>query len=358
MARPDLTSVDDLYRYTVESLKTGDFQEAALITRQVLQQSPGNTDFLSICEQVLEQVPGQPFFSIILGEIFENAGEIEKAKSQYMSILQPKETGVHWVTAMQAMVRLGVLEEHRSHHWIFLACAPKTASTFLASVLREVSGRPLVNFVYANEDNERDLYPPAMVSYATVDSIISTHLLPTGPNIRLLKEYGVKPTVLTRNLFDTTVSIFDHLKKENDLGALIGPVTNTYHEMSDEDKLNYIIDFALPWYFKFYAGWKRMSVLHELNVHWLTYQEVVQDSADVVRNIGSFYGLDFDSEKISQAVDSVRGSSQSRFNQGVKGRGLKTLSSEKAMRICRYARYYPDIDFSGLGISRDCEHVT
>ena len=64
--------------------------------------------------------------------------------------------------------------------------------------------------------------------------------------------------------------------------------------------------------------------------------------------ICDYLGLDVSDDEISAALGTARDRG-SRFNKGVSGRG-QSLSEDLKNRIRAYADYYPDVDFSSIGI--------
>ena len=162
-----------------------------------------------------------------------------------------------------------------------------------------------------------------------------------------MKEFAIRPTILTRDIRDCLESLRDHLENESaDIPVL--KVSNNFRDLPVERQLDMVIDFAGPWYVRFVASWSAA----EIERLWVRYEDLVADAAGTIARVGQFHNLDLPPDKIDDAVNALgqRGNAQLRFNKGVEGRGRQLMTSEQQGRIARLLDYYPEIDRSLVGI--------
>ena len=71
-----------------------------------------------------------------------------------------------------------------------------------------------------------------------------------------------------------------------------------------------------------------------------------------MKDVLEFAGISKTDDEIAGAVGIEQGSEteKTRKNVGIKGRGELTLNEEQQARIRKYAEYYPDVDFSRMGL--------
>lgn len=232
---------------------------------------------------------------------------------------------------------------------VFIACAPKSGSTFLKKLLLEATGFRDVFSVYAGLQNEQDLDLPQLAQFARNDTVTQQHCRASEANIHLMQAFGIRPLVLVRDIFDTAMSLRDFYDG--------GFVYSTFFErdryiaLDDRQRLDLIIDFVVPWYFQFVASWQRAERDQRLNVMWVDYADVVGQTEHTLRTILAFHGLDLSDERVRQVIDArVRDKRGNRFNRGTAGRGSTGLDAEQRSRIVSLARHFPGVDFSRLGL--------
>jgi hypothetical protein len=252
----------------------------------------------------------------------------------------------------------------RRRESVFLACMPKSGSTFLKRALLEVTGFSPAYLSYAFERNEQDLYFPALVDHWNIATVTQQHVRATGPNLKLMHWFGIRPVILVRNLFDTVVSIRDYLFAETVVsirdylfaeGFQKFPslyVTERMADLSPERQLDLLITHALPWYFNFYVSWFDSCRTGSIDAMWLSYDDLIQDWPAGIRTVLEFYGIPASEEHIRTALEHLRSGDPSdiRLNVGMTGRGAG-LSEAQRDRIREQAAFYPWVDFTRIGIT-------
>ena len=139
---------------------------------------------------------------------------------------------------------------------IYLACFPKSGSTFLNQFLcsllkwERVSGAPVS---MGGAHNEQNILESRLKIIVGGNVVVQQHTKGTLRNVQLMKKYNISPTVLVRNIFDIVVSVHDHIENEDDKGPAVY-IHPEYHQMTFTEKIDFLIFNALPWYFSFFVS--------------------------------------------------------------------------------------------------------
>lgn len=230
---------------------------------------------------------------------------------------------------------------------IFISALPKSGSTFLVKVLAQITGYQTF-FLGYHQLNEQDLYLPNLIDAWSMNVISHQHTRPSAPNLALMEQFAIRPVILTRNVYDATVSLTDHLERESAETPLLN-VPDDFMQRERSVRLDMVIDLALPWYIRFAADWRQAKWAKE-DFLWLRYEDLIQDGTAAVARILAFHGLTAEDAAIEQALVQVRGEG-SRLNKGVAGRGSEELNLAQKARINDLTRHYPEVDFSCLGLA-------
>lgn len=234
----------------------------------------------------------------------------------------------------------------RRAHCLFVTALPKSASSYLTSLLAAATGYIPYSLV-ADHANEQDLDLTRLVDSWSMNCVSHHHTRVTPANLRLIAEFGIKPVILTRNVFDCMVSLRDHLVRENQVTPLVS-VGSDYPDWPPERQLDLVVDLAAPWYFRFVAGWQTASV----KALWIDYNAVVDAPTEAAQRIFNFHDIAISEARIADAVQAVGkgGAATIRFNRGEKGRGCRLLSTAQQDRLRALGRHFPQTDLGPLGI--------
>lgn len=232
---------------------------------------------------------------------------------------------------------------------IFITCTPKSGSTFLKNILVGVTGFHDVFSVFAALQNEHELDLPQLVKFGNVNTVTQQHVRASEANIQLMQAFAIKPVVLVRNIFDTVVSLLDFYRQ--------GFTFSTFFEreeflaFDEEQQIDLLIDYAVPWHFQFVASWNRAERDRRLEVFWLTYDEMIKNKPTAVERVLNFYGISSPLREIRRQIDLIEFEKEkNRFNKGIVGRGKTALSKKQKDRVVGLARHFPSTDFSLLGL--------
>jgi hypothetical protein len=240
-----------------------------------------------------------------------------------------------------------IMPEQLGRH-IFIACAPKSGSSFLKNLLVNLSGYVDAFMVASPGQFEQELYLPTLQATAHLDTVTQQHARASDANIHLMQAFGIKPVVLVRNIFDSVMSLLDFY----DRGAFQNSYFRGDWQTLDADtKIDLLIDNLVPWYFQFVASWALAERQKRVDVRWLTYEELIADKTTNILKVLEFYGLGAARRGVEQRIREIESEGRKiRFNKGVTGRGKTGLSDRQKERIRSLARYYPATDFSRIGL--------
>ena len=238
------------------------------------------------------------------------------------------------------------VEEPGRH--VFIACVPKSGSTFLKNILVSITGYRDAFMVYTPGQFEQDLYLPILDSVAGLDTVTQQHCRASDANVQMMQAFGIKPVVLVRNIFDCVISLLDFYNG----GAFANSFFRAdYRSLDEETRIDLLIDNLVPWYFEFVASWSLVEKQGRLDTLWLSYEDVIHDKPKAVKKVLGFYGLSAPLRGIVGRIGEIETEKRAtRFNKGVAGRGESMLSDTQKQRIVSYARYYPTTNFSRIGL--------
>jgi len=230
---------------------------------------------------------------------------------------------------------------------ILISCFPKSGSTLLLKILCKTTGFQSCPMVFEYGGNEQDLFLPSIIDAYSMDTVTQQHVRATNTNLRLIKNYGFKVVILTRNIFDTLISLHDHLLSES-LDIPMGYLDESYRKLTFEQRLDFLVDVVTPWYFNFYASWSKVNTyLAPNDFLWITYDELINDKNKTISRLLSKFDFYDDKEKILSTLVEIK-NEDTRLNVGISGRGRQMLNDCQERRIFELARRYPDIDFSSI----------
>jgi len=246
-----------------------------------------------------------------------------------------------------------------------VACMPKSGSTFLTEAIANLPGMRRARLVPAHERREQEI-STSRLDLEIQKSLVmreiwrsdrellggrpprgfvgQLHLRYSQPTHDIIERYQLTPVVLVRNIFDVVVSLRDHIADTSPNMAM-AYVTDEMRTWPPERMFAFIADMVIPWYLNFFVCWAQ-SDSHLL----ITYEEMTADPEGTLGRIADHAGMNVRPPACKAAVD-VAGvdKTKTRFNQGVAGRG-EQLPAEARARILESIAYYPDVDFSMIGI--------
>ena len=245
---------------------------------------------------------------------------------------------------------------------IYLFCMPKSGSSFLTATIRELTGFKVVYSKYSVAGQNENLYLPNMLLTLNTNSFDKNHMHATDANMGLIDLFSIHPIILVRNIFDVLISYYDHLnmdrvKKTASYSgqanmAFLNFINERYYDLSDETKLDMLVDMAAPWDIKFYVSWYDKTIARGGDSLWITYEEFISNKIETVQKMLEIYKIEKSNTEIMAVLRMIDKNKEKTtgFNKGVSGRGKKILSDEQRNRIVKMTQYYPWVDFARIGL--------
>ena len=231
---------------------------------------------------------------------------------------------------------------------IFIACLPKSASTFLKNLLLKLTGYRELFAVYAAGQTEHEIYLPTLREFAHLDTVTQQHCRASDANIHLMQAFGIRPVVLVRNIFDSVMSLLDFY---NNGAFKTSYFRADWPKLEEEKKIDLLIEHVIPWYFQFVASWDQAEREKRVELRWLSYEELIANKCSTVLKLLEFYGLGASRGNVEKIISEVESDGRkNRFNKGVMGRGRSVLSDQQKECLRKLARYFPSTDFSRVGL--------
>lgn len=231
---------------------------------------------------------------------------------------------------------------------ILLAAFPKSGSTWLTSIIAEVPGFKVVPLVRMGDRREMEIDMEKLVVFHRLNYVSRLHLKYSLPTQELITNFGLRPVVLVRNIFDVIVSFRDHIinglnRKDSSAHFPMIWVDEDFNKLDPAQRLEFIVDLAIPWYISFYLSWNecRDKIL-------ITYEDLHRDTEGTVKSLLNALEISASDEKISEYINKAS-TVDTKKNVAQIGRG-EDLPQVLKDRVERFASYYPSVDFSPIGI--------
>ena len=236
---------------------------------------------------------------------------------------------------------------------LFLICAPKSGSTWLTIILKNILNWNVVKLFPAFEHREQEIDLAPLFESGVKGNVFSPHQhlrysLYTEKIINMLDSYLI---LQLRSIYDTIISYKDHLNKESVKVPAAFMNDENWELLSEENKLSFVVDLVVPWYFNFYCGWLTSNLHKEGRIKIITYSGMKKDTLLTVKGILEYIEEPFTDSKIAKVMDEVA-KKNTRKNKGISGRGNQ-IPDELKKRVVSYTKYYPKVNFDLLGITQE-----
>ena len=240
-----------------------------------------------------------------------------------------------------------LVSPYRRHIWV--VAAPKSGSTWLGAMLHEVLGWPRVPLLDCYDRREQEVDLRMLLQHPKEDIFTPhQHTRASQPTVNIIRQFRIIPIVLVRNLFDSIVSVHDHLYKETPIVPM-AYFDSSFFQFDREKQLSAVVDLWTPWYFNFYVSWYYAEKNGLCNFQWTAYEEIVEDPLRCVKRVLQYAGVSKPDADIQKAVEATT-RQNTRKNVGTKGRGEFTLTEAQKARVRQMAAYYPTVDFARIGL--------
>ena len=232
---------------------------------------------------------------------------------------------------------------------VLLAVPHNSGTTYLTSLLAAAI-KPDIPYFHAADgfsgtDHVLSHYKISKAIEQNQSFVAPLHVRSSPQLTHICKSGKIDTIVMTRNIYDTIVSLRDRLKKHTDKykseSSLVFTQTLPIHsKMPDEQIERFLIKFAVPWYFSFVASWQKSNIAR---IH-IRYEDLVAQTQQTLgKAIGSL-GIHPSADELKQAITNSK-KLDTRLNIGKIGRGAELKYSYRS-EISELASLYPGIDFS------------
>jgi hypothetical protein len=245
---------------------------------------------------------------------------------------------------------------------VLLACAPKSASTFIESALRKALGLPTASLFTATINGWAGSMLGANLREQEADELalircglngrgyVAQHHMRCTPYLAgMLDFYNIRPIVTHRNLFDTFISLDDMVcgyrpgrPEDADYYFSDGLPAN-YGALDVEERLTILAQRNTAWFIQFYVSWKKCERAGLVKPLWISYEEdFLGDKQRLAARVSQHLGAGVaDAVKLADAFEDKRDAATRRFNKGIAGRGAEMPQSVRDI-ILKTAHYYRD----------------
>ena len=231
---------------------------------------------------------------------------------------------------------------------IVVFASPKSASTFLARNLQTILGFKWHPLTFSYFENEHDLHLPYLVTAQRDNTVTQVHARATDVNLKLIEIFKLTPIVLIRDIFDSIISYYDHVHR---IRSKIphAHIDGQFFSLDEKTKLDFFVELVAPWFVNFFVSWFRAESNFGGPIHWITFEEVIHQPEETIVKVLDAHEVPVDRALVSNVLLNADVVALGK-NKGVQGRGRQLLSASQVEKITQLSRFYPDIDFSLLGI--------
>ena len=168
-----------------------------------------------------------------------------------------------------------------------LVALPKSSSTYSTQVLGKILGATVYqDLVTQDRCTPKDISLPGLINARDRATISQLHLTATGANLRILRNFRIPTVILLRSLFDVVVSLRDHMNSNPYFSSVLIP--KDFAALSESDKLDYIIDTAVPWIITLYTSWVQAIERGDAKAKFVYFEDLVRDPAPFFASICAF----------------------------------------------------------------------
>lgn len=220
----------------------------------------------------------------------------------------------------------------REANHIFIACLPKSGSTFISDTLVNITSYDFVQFQPIRGTNDHNIDKGFFLENLNKNTVTQLHVKPNSHNKLIIKKYNIKVVFLYRSITASLKSFHRHILEENNQWFMFS-MADDYNNWDNEAQMNFIIDLVLPWYLNFLVSWKNELKKKEIKILEIDYDDFKSDNSVVLNKILKFYNISKPEEEILDGLnmsynnkENLRFNSQS-YNYNFTPEQLKKISS-------------------------------
>lgn len=255
--------------------------------------------------------------------------------------------------AMPASYYISLVEERpasaRRGRMVFFAAMPKSGGSFMTYKLSEYLGWTREQAAERRGCGEKDIAIHRMLDLLQRNVVIHQHVLGTEGNAHYIFKYADLIVFQSRNIYEALLSFRRHLLGESLYWQFMtfGP---SFRTLPPDRQLDQIVDLVAPWMLNFYVSWAGYlknpppgaKLLH------LDYGEVARSESEALRRIIREVEGSCDEERLRITLDRKIGRYRKKENDWIQ---QAEFNEEQVARIQRLASFFPETDFSPIGIA-------
>jgi hypothetical protein len=224
---------------------------------------------------------------------------------------------------------------------IFVISTLKSGSSFVVMLLQKVTGFGHLRPVLSGEPLlEADPYLP-IIEASKQPSVSQLHCHAKQRTLELCGQLSIKPIFLTRNVFDSLLSMKEYI--DNVPHQHLFP--NYYRLTAEEDKRAFIVNVYAPIFVRLVAGWYEAWKAQEVPILWCTYDTFFHDPLLHAGRMLQHLAFDCPDEKIRHAINATQQNRiATKFNIGVAGRGISAFMPAEQQRVLDLIDSYKGFD--------------
>lgn len=230
---------------------------------------------------------------------------------------------------------------------IFVVCTPKSGSSFVVTLLQTVTGfghlRPVLG---GRPMLEADPHQGVIESWPQ-PSVSQLHCHAKPGTLELCTRLSIRPIFLTRNIFDSLLSMKEYIDTLPHRDLFSGYYTLT----SEDERRAYLVNVYAPIVVRIVAGWYAAWKDGTVPIHWCTYEDFFADPLPQASHMLRHLGLDHPDARIEEAIAAAReDKATTKFNKGVPGRGMASFAAEEQRRVLDLIDSYRGLDAREAGL--------
>ena len=163
-----------------------------------------------------------------------------------------------------------------------------------------------------------------------------------------IDKFNVKVILQVRSILDCIVSLIDHCNNDSTVWPIAYLNDEIWSLLDEQKKLNFILDFYVPWFIKFWVGWSMAMKEQSFSYQLVEYEKLITEPISTIKSVISFCGEETNNPEEWLTLGKE---TYIRKNKGIIGRG-KELPIWVHEKIQQLISYYPSIDFEPVGIIR------
>ncbi|EDP62496.1 hypothetical protein BAL199_13173 [alpha proteobacterium BAL199] len=222
--------------------------------------------------------------------------------------------------------------------------APKSASLFVANIVSEMFGYPIVN-LSQHQTSGHDIEIEFFLDAFSSPCVVHQHGKSTPMSISIFNEFDIMPLISIRNVFDTLISLRDWRVHRN------YSADQHFGGLADDEQINVIFLESFKDLLDFYVGWYRAAQGRRVRAMLVDHRDLVTDTAAIITRFLSENGAPIDPAAVAAATDrAARSPMKANFNPARGTRlpfdvGYDMVPADLIALARQVYKNYPDVDF-------------